>query len=222
MPHNHDVQKGKGVLRQVVFSILSLAALSFGFFLGKTFLVDNKEGMQVKGTMEELHEIRKTVEDLTKKIEHLEELAHTVDIDWFKPFDLKGWKEFSEGWTVEEQDERSSVTTTLDLRKVHFVDCLKDGEDKINGEERLRRLKKMGSIRLNVNALQAIFENRKLIPESWKQYHISFDGTVFRDEKGERCILYLYWNEENDWEWQCNWLRANNYCLESPSAVLRD
>lgn len=148
--------------------------------------------------------------------------SHIITIDRSKPFNPVQFTNFGEDWNViEEQDERSLVINVLDLNKVHLVDCLKDGEDRIKGEERLKRLKKMGSIQLDAKILQTLFEKQELIPESWRQLYICFDGTVIRDPKGGRVILYMYW-EDDRWNWQCNWLRANNYCLESPSAVLRD
>lgn len=151
----------------------------------------------------------------------IKQSPYSISIDRSQPFDPVKFTNFGDDWNIiEEQDKQSLTLTELDLNKVHFVDCLKDGEDNIKGEERLSRLKKMGAIRLDVKILQTLLKNQKLIPENWKQLYICFDGTVIRDPNGGRCILYMYW-EDDRWNWQCNWLHSD-YFINSPSAVFRN
>ncbi len=79
-----------------------------------------------------------------------------------------------------EVDERSLRLTEIDLTKVKLLNVLKRGEDTISGEERMRRIKATGHIRLDTWVLQAILKRPKCIPESWNQRrYITFDGTTF-------------------------------------------
>lgn len=142
-----------------------------------------------------------------------------------------------DGWTIwkgpadgnglegeEEYDTRSTALTELDLTKVKLVTMLKSGETSITGEERLKRLKEAGHIRLDAKIFQTLWENKPLIPESWKEKingntkFVSFDGTVLRSSGGDRCILYLYWLGDK-WHWLYDWL-VNDWYASHPSAVL--
>lgn len=103
------------------------------------------------------------------------------------------------GWTTVEEDERSLGFTKLDFARVKLITMLKGKESSITGEERLRRLKKLGSIRLDAQVFQTLWENKPLIPESWKEKedgnirYITFDGTIFRTPHGDRDVLCLSW-----------------------------
>lgn len=128
------------------------------------------------------------------------------------------------GWTIEEQDERSLALTEVDLTVIRFETMLKDGETRINGEEKLRRLKKAGHIRLDAKVFQTLWENQHLIPERWKEKtnnnttYIFFDGSVLRGPVGDRDVLFLYWGG-GGWDWVYGWL-GNDWSASDPSAVL--
>ena len=137
----------------------------------------------------------------------------------FDPVALLG-----KGWSIEEQDERSLALNEIDLSKVSFETCLKQGEASITGEKKLKRLKTSGHIRLDARFFLALWKNQKLIPESWKEKtngsttEIFFDGTVLRRPVGYRDVLYLFWRG-GQWRWGYYWLdcgRAAYY----PSVVL--
>ena len=114
----------------------------------------------------------------------------------------------------EEQDERSLNLTQLDLSKIQLVTFLRNGEEEcIRGEERLRRLEETGSVRLDAQIFQALWENKQFIPEDWKKKtgdcvtYIFFDGTTLRSQGGSRYVICLYWNNWGDgvWTWACSW-----------------
>lgn len=133
------------------------------------------------------------------------------------------------GWSIkgDETDSRSAALTELDPTKVQLVTQLHDGETRITGEESLSHLKASGKIRLDAYVFLTLWENKRLIPESWKDKTragntklIFFDGTVFHNQNSSRYVLYLYWHD-GEWFWNVYWLEFDREanCL---SAVLDD
>ena len=103
---------------------------------------------------------------------------------------------------------------------------LRDKETSVKGEEKLRRLKEGGDIRLDAKIFQTLWENQALIPERWKEKtngnttFIYFDGTVLQNSRGNRYVLYLYWLADYEhWNWNVNWL-DHDWNVNNPSAVL--
>lgn len=137
---------------------------------------------------------------------------------WRGPVDGEGLK------GDEDQDLRALALTEIDLNAVQFDTCLEEGEGLVSGEEKLLRLKAKSSIRLDAGAFQAIWENREMIPDSWKvdatgnTRYIYFDGTVLRSPSGLRYVLYLYF-EDGEWYWDYDWL-SDGRSSGNPSAVL--
>jgi hypothetical protein len=132
----------------------------------------------------------------------------------FNPAELIG-----EGWTIEEQDERSLALTEVELSSLRFETCLKDGEQYITGEERLRRLKEAGQIRLDAKVFEALRQEQTVIIKSWTKRSediscLSFDGTVIRDPYGRRCVLCRC-----AWGWDYRWL-GRDWDAHSVSALL--
>lgn len=152
-----------------------------------------------------------------------EPVARVIKIDRTKPFNPADF--IGSGWMIDEpQDERSLALDEMDLIKVRFETMLKSGEPYITGEEKLKRLKAAGHVRLDAKIFQTLWENQSLIPESWKEKidgntrYIFFDGTVLRSPGGRRCVLYLCWYDGR-WRWCYSWL-DNSWSVSSPSAVL--
>ena len=131
-----------------------------------------------------------------------------------------------EGWKIfaEDTDQRGEALGELDLSKVVFKTMLEDGESSIKGEEKFKRSKSAGHIRLGGKALKACWDNRHLLPESWKKdeegntRYIYFDGIVLLNPYGRRCVLYLYFYD-GQWVWSCHWL-GSGFDADYPSAVL--
>lgn len=144
-----------------------------------------------------------------------------IPIDLSKSFDPAF---IGEGWKIEEQDERSLALSEIDLTKVRLETMLEGRETSVNGEEKLKRLKKAGHIRLDAKVFQMLWENQHLIPERWKEQtngnttFIYFDGTILRDSRGRRYVLCLCWNDGR-WHWNVHWL-DDDWSVSLPSAVL--
>jgi ethanolamine utilization protein EutQ (cupin superfamily) len=145
-----------------------------------------------------------------------------ISIDRTEPFDPA--KFIGDGWTIEEQDERSLALTEVDLTEAAFETTLKKGEKTVGGEEKLKRLKEDGRIRLDAGIFRTLWENQHLIPEKWKEQtngnttFIYFDGTVLRDSGGSRYVLCLCWSG-GGWNWYYDWL-GGDWDARSPSVVL--
>ncbi len=124
----------------------------------------------------------------------------------------------------EDQDMRSLALPEDELEAIRLETMLRSDEKHIGGEERQRRLKEAGLIRLDARVIQVLWKNQVLIPESWKQKtngyttFIYFDGTILRSPNGNRCVLYLYW-DGGRWRWDYRWL-GNDWDGGNPSAVL--
>jgi hypothetical protein len=160
---------------------------------------------------------------------------HILRIDRATPFNPITF--LGEGWSIwkgpvdgngltgeEEQDKRSLVLTTIDLTSIRLEPMFKKGEVYIKGEEKLKRLKSAGHIRLDAKVFQTIWENQHLIPEKWKEKtngyttYIFFDGTTIRPPHGHRYVLYLSW-PAGQWFWGYHWLDLD-WVASGPSAVL--
>jgi hypothetical protein len=134
-----------------------------------------------------------------------------------------------EGWTVEEQDERSLTFTEIELAAPRFETCLKDGETSITGEEKLIRLKQSKKIILGGNAFLGLWLDYQVNKENsaleclWRNYKISyldFFGTVVCHTDGCRIVIYLYLNNDGKWSWNYNLLKWGDWNARRPSAVL--
>ncbi len=136
--------------------------------------------------------------------------SNLICIDRTTPFDPSAF--MGKGWSIEEQDERSLRITELDLNKVTFETMLRSGEVSIQSEEKIRRLKEVGHIRLDAKVLQTLWEEESLIPENWKTSDggILFGGTILRNSDGDRCVLCLRWNGRV-WDWFYSWLDVDWY-----------
>lgn len=125
----------------------------------------------------------------------------------------------------EERDARSATLTELDLDQVQLVTCLKRGESVTTGEERIKRLRTDGRVRLDENAFQAFWENRAQLPDRFKErvngntQFIFFDGVVLRGSDGGRYTLCLCFFDGGSWDWHCNWL-GDDRDADLSSAVL--
>ena len=142
----------------------------------------------------------------------------TIIIDRSRPFDPVKFIG-QEGCTIEEEDERSLAITMVNLADISLETTLKESDNgRVQGEEKLRRLKDSGVIRLDAKVFQFFWDNKHFIPESWKGKVVYFDGTVLRSPSGSRCVLCLFWTG-GAWDWYCLWL-DRGWLAARPSAVL--
>ncbi len=148
-----------------------------------------------------------------------------IPIDRSKP--LNPVRFVGKGWAIEEEDVRSLTLHEIDIAKIQLVTMLKPGEQVLDGEERLRRLKESGYIRLDAKILQTLWESRYLLGH-WKEkvdgktLHIFCDGTIFRhprdDGHNRRCVQAMYWLEGM---WMLRSFSLDSiWSANSPSAVL--
>lgn len=145
-----------------------------------------------------------------------------ITVDRTTPFDPATF--IGEGWSIEEQDERSLALGEIDPSSVCFNTTLKPDEVSVGGEKRLKRLIEAGNIRLDARVFQVLWENQHLIPESWKEKvdgnirYITFDGTILRNPRGDRYVLCLCWFG-GEWYWNYDWF-GSKFDASSVSAVL--
>ncbi|MDE2071311.1 MAG: hypothetical protein KGI70_01085 [Patescibacteria group bacterium] len=129
-------------------------------------------------------------------------------VDRTTPFDPA--KFIGSGWEIVEEDKKALALTTVDFSNVRFESGLKEGESVIDGEEKLKRLKRLG-IRLDAKFGQTLFEEKGQATLRWlyDTFGITWfelSGTVLRDSRGSRYFLYLRRDDDGSWHWRCNWL----------------
>ncbi len=111
-------------------------------------------------------------------------------------------------------------THQIDLNKIELILTLKpEDDDRIGGEENLKRLKATGKRLLDVRVMEELLKRPELIPESWKEVGaVYFWGTIFRNSYGERYVAYLFWTGG---AWHClfHWL-GNDWDSDAPAASL--
>lgn len=140
------------------------------------------------------------------------------------------WKGSADGLTGEEDfDPRSRALAEIDITRLRFEACLREGESSIKGEDKIRRLKEMKDfIRLGGNAFlgfwedyQANKENSALesIYRTHKIRFIDFPDDIIRHPGGDRSVLYLYRRVGGEWDWHVRWLGRDWYA-SNPSAGL--
>jgi len=145
------------------------------------------------------------------------------------PFDPKSF--IGEGWQdiVGERDERSAKLTEVDFAKAKFVSCLEKGESSIKGEEKLRRLKETGNIRLGATVSMGLWQDyqsngknsvlERLYQAGTIKDFLDFFGTVLLGPGGYRYVLYLYRRDDGEWHWGVDWLE-DGWRVRYLSAVL--
>src|SRR3990167_11517578 len=80
-----------------------------------------------------------------------------------------------------------------DLKDLELVEFLKDGEDKIKGEEMRKRAKELNA-NLGQSHAEYLMEHFELLPDKAKNYRLIFSGTVWQVGGGYRSIPYLSWS----------------------------
>ena len=88
-----------------------------------------------------------------------------------------------------------------------LIDFLKSGEEKITGEEMLKRAKELG-INSGQQYAEYLLKHQELIPEEWRGKYVPiFPGTVWQDQDpdGDRRVPYLIWGEGR-WRLNFGWL----------------
>lgn len=123
------------------------------------------------------------------------------------------------GWSIipEEHDARNDALTEVDCSKILFETCLKDNETSITGEDKLKRLKAGGNIRLGAPAFLGFWENYKMRKENSVLEHLyrekgitylDFFGDVLLAPRGDRKVLCLYRRDAGVWGWDYYWLAS--------------
>ena len=137
----------------------------------------------------------------------IEYVKKNINIDRTQPFDAA--KFIGDGWTIDEQDERSLKISEIDLYDLQLNNYLKEHETTIiKGEERKRRIKEDGRICLDAAWFIFFWNNKHLIPENWKDRvngdtrYIAFSGTSLCNPTGGHFTLCLYWLK-GSWYWRC-------------------
>lgn len=144
-----------------------------------------------------LFTLRKLVEHLTVFLNKgrggsIDE-SKMIPINRTIPFDPVTF--IGKGSSIVWQDERSLRLSKVDPTKIAFQTTLRSGENSIQGEENLKRLIASGAVLLDAKVFQTLWEDKTLIPKSYKQLNngkitfIFFPGTILQNSNGYRLVL---------------------------------
>lgn len=108
-----------------------------------------------------------------------------------------------DGWRVVETDERAAKLSEVDFAKVNLETCL-NGETWITGEEKLKRLKSGGNIRLDASCFLALWNEKGHRTLNWLYKErgvtcLDFFGTILESPCGFRCVLCLCRTDGGSW-----------------------
>ncbi len=147
-------------------------------------------------------------------------MENILKIDRSSLFEPVSFEDMGSGWFIEEQDKRSLAITSVDLETVSLKTMINLGEKCVHGEEKLRRLTEAGYIRLDARIFQTLWEKQFYIPEMWKSANaIFFDGTILSNPFGNRCVVYLYWNN-GKWHWLYGWLESEWFINDYSACIV--
>jgi len=158
-------------------------------------------------------------------------MAFSMTIKLTENFDAAAF--VGQGWSVwrgpadgnglegeEDKDVREDALVEVDWSKVLFNTMVSGFEPQITGEEKLRRLKETGKIRLGGRAFLSLWQNYQdkkedSVLERLHQIsgipslnYFAFFGTVLRHHReGNRCLLSLHF-DGREWRWHCGWLHC--------------
>ena len=147
-----------------------------------------------------------------------------IKIDRSCPFDPIFFEGFGEGWIMGEEDVLSLQLFEIDPAEISLETCFKNKEKIISGNERVKRLKELSYIRLDIGIFRTFWENKILIPKRWKKKEngrtlfASFDGTEFYGPDGYVYTVCLFWSGK--WRWSYSRLDGPRGYSNVTSAVL--
>ncbi|MDP3799857.1 MAG: hypothetical protein Q8Q90_00335, partial [bacterium] len=147
------------------------------------------------------------------------------NIDRSCPFDPVSFEGFGNGWSLGAEDERSLKLTEINPAEILLETCFKNKEKIISGNERVKRLKDIGLIRLDIGVFRTFWENRILVPKRWKRKEngrvlfVCFDGTELHGPNGHIYTVCLFWSGVLRWSYFR--LDGPRGYSNDPSAVLK-
>lgn len=130
-------------------------------------------------------------------------------------------------WSVVERDEREDGFKEMDWSKVDYETCLKEGETVITGEEKLKRLKAGGKIRLGGRAFLTLwndYQEKKeasVLEQLYKtkgMTYVDFFGLLLQTPVGRRGVLCLCRVNGGIWNWHYRWF-GHDWAARDFSAV---
>lgn len=117
---------------------------------------------------------------------------HAIDCD-ADPF-------VPDGWSVEEHQKGGVFKWDPDKVTFYLSGGQKPGRW-IKGNKLRKELADKPV--LNANVLDYLLAHPHLIPEEWKRKPMFFWGTIYRDQRGDRCVRCLLW-DEGRWQWRAH------------------
>lgn len=172
-----------------------------------------------------LAEVQGVMDDIEAKLAGDEGLVYLTQLKKFArrescwlaqliyPTDLNPATFIGDGWNWADTDAdaRSLALPKVDFSKVLFETCLGKGEERITGEEKLRRLMAAGGIRLDPRFGVTLFkeEGQMTLECLYRERgitYLDFFGRILVGQSDGRYVFYLYRDDDGRWCWRAYWL----------------
>lgn len=141
---------------------------------------------------------------------------------WKGPVTGDGW----EG--VEERDMSSRFVTDVDFERADFLNCFREGDTMITGEEKLARLKELGRTLYGVTVFAGLYKDYReygragtaensVLERLFTDYGVAligFFGDVYRSPGRRRIIMGFARCGEAEWEPVLRFLDDNQLAIE--------
>lgn len=101
-----------------------------------------------------------------------------------------------EGWTL-------ISDVGFQSGEIELVEFLKPGEDQVDGTVMADRAKELNA-NLGQKYAEWMLEHQDRIPAKFRQFYLSFPGTVWRGSGGDRIVPFLYWDGDQ-WYLSFSW-----------------
>ncbi len=113
------------------------------------------------------------------------------------------------GWSVEEHQKGGQFSFNPTKVELYLSKKSIVGND-------LRKEIKSKKV-LNANVLDYLLDQPELIPDDWKEKHVFFFGTIYRDSGDNLYVRCLHWHGSR-WLWNYYWL-ISSFHSDDPVAV---
>ncbi len=115
----------------------------------------------------------------------LEEALTPCPLNFFNDLILDDWK-------LDGEIGKPIFTSVRDIGRLQLVESLKEKEDWVDGETLVVRAGELDA-NLGWDDAKFLLKRQDKISEKFREFHLVFTGTIWRNDVGDRWVAFLYW-----------------------------